>query len=117
MPDETRNRKGASDMETSQKLDQIQNTVPEVRVSMAALSGDVRAALGRLDGHDDGRDDVERRIRTLERDSDAIPGVWPPSSVPVPVPMPAPVPSPCLSGSPPLTAEPVPIARQLRHRS
>jgi len=61
-------------METSQKLDQIQDTVPEVRVSMAALSGDVRAALGRLHGHDNQGDDVERRIRTLERDSDAIPG-------------------------------------------
>lgn len=63
------------DVENGQKLDNIQETITELRVSVATLSGDVRAALGRLDGHDAVMADVERRIRTLEHRSYAIPGI------------------------------------------
>jgi hypothetical protein len=53
-------------VETGQKLDAIQDTVTELRVSIAQLSGDVRASLARHDRQDVVSADVERRLRTLE---------------------------------------------------
>jgi hypothetical protein len=60
-------------METGQKLDDIQATVTEVRVSIAQLSGDVRASLARHDRQDVVSADVERRLRTLETATAVIP--------------------------------------------
>jgi hypothetical protein len=60
-------------METGQKLDAIQDTVTELRVSIAQLSGDVRASLARHDRQDVVSADVELRLRTLETATAVIP--------------------------------------------
>lgn len=60
-------------MENGQKLDNIQDTVTEIRVSVATLSGDVRASLARHDRQDVVTADVERRLRLLESSTSIIP--------------------------------------------
>lgn len=60
-------------METGQKLDAIQETVTELRVSIAQLSGDVRASLARHDRQDVVSADVERRLRSLETSAAVVP--------------------------------------------
>jgi hypothetical protein len=60
-------------MENGQKLDAIQETVTELRVSMATLSGDVRASLAKHDAADRIGAEVERRLRTVETASGAVP--------------------------------------------
>lgn len=68
------------------KLDRMVGDLSDVRVAMTSLAGDVKAALQRIEKHDGDhvqRDvertvvvaDVERRLRTLERRSYAIPGL------------------------------------------
>lgn len=64
---------GLGTVENGQKLDTIQETVTELRVSMATLSGDVRASLARHDAADRVLADVERRMRVLERRNYAVP--------------------------------------------
>jgi outer membrane murein-binding lipoprotein Lpp len=62
-------------VETGQKLDAIQDTVTELRVAMATLSGDVRASLARHDAADRVAADFERRMRVLERRNYAVPSL------------------------------------------
>jgi hypothetical protein len=53
-------------VENGQKLDNLQDGVTGLRVSMAELSGDVRASLARHDRQDIVSADVERRLRLIE---------------------------------------------------
>jgi hypothetical protein len=59
--------------QNGQKLDRIGDAVTDVRLAVATLGGDVRATLQRLDGHDNVSDDVEKRLRVIERRLYAIP--------------------------------------------
>jgi hypothetical protein len=66
-------REESTPMENGQKLDNIQDTVTEIRVSVATLSGDVRASLARHDRQDVVSADVERRLRALEAATAVVP--------------------------------------------
>jgi hypothetical protein len=61
-----RPREEATDVENGQKLDTIQETVTEIRVSVGVL-------VSRHDAQDVVNGDVERRLRILERRSYGIP--------------------------------------------
>lgn len=61
------------EVENGQKLDILQDSMTELRVSMAQLSGDVRASLARHDRQDVVTADVERRIRSLETAGSTVP--------------------------------------------
>lgn len=77
MTDVPRQRQGGMDPvdQNSAKLDRIGDAVTDVRLAVATLGGDVRATLQRLDGHDTVSDDVEKRLRVLERRLYAIPAL------------------------------------------
>jgi hypothetical protein len=68
------------------KLDRIKDDVGDMRVAYTSLAGDVRAMLQRIERHDGDHaqasaessitgQDIERRLRTLERRSYAIPSL------------------------------------------
>lgn len=68
------------------KLDRIKDDVSDMRVAYTSLAGDVRAMLHRIERHDGEHtaasaeaaftsQDIERRLRQLERRSYAIPGL------------------------------------------
>jgi hypothetical protein len=60
-------------VENGQKLDVLQDGVTGLRVSMAELSGDVRASLARHDRQDVVSADVERRLRLMEAAAVTVP--------------------------------------------
>lgn len=68
------------------KLDRIKDDVGDMRVSMTSLAGDVKAMVQRIERHDIDHaqagaettfigQDIERRMRALEKRSNAIPGL------------------------------------------
>jgi hypothetical protein len=68
------------------KLDRIERDTSDMRVAMTSLAGDVKAMLQRIERHDADHaqagaeasftgQDIERRLRALERRSYAIPGL------------------------------------------
>lgn len=54
-----------------EKLDRLGETVTEVRVLLAGLASDLRAALGRAEEQDKARARLEGRVDGVERDLDA----------------------------------------------
>jgi hypothetical protein len=55
------------------KIDKIIETTTDIRLAVASLSGEVRSAGLRLDGHEVARADVETRLRAVERRMYALP--------------------------------------------
>lgn len=54
-------------MTTDEKLDRLIESTADIRLAVATLTGEVRSATLRIDGHDVTRHDVEQRIRAVER--------------------------------------------------